>query len=151
MSEKTFLQLSFFLLSVRTCYLAHQSCRRATKNCNSFTYIVCTYYFDMYQCVPFIDPNKTETRLCVFNWPSGGGGSKTLSFPFLFIRTKCSSLGGVGKGQHPRDEILGAEMKGRDISCSINSGNTKPRRREENLSGAMEVENWIVYHVGEHN
>lgn len=43
----------------------------------------------------------------------------------------------VGKGKHPRDEILGAEIKGRDIFWSINSGNTKPRRREENLSGSM--------------
>lgn len=68
---------------------------------------------------------------------AAGGGSETLSFPLLSIRTKCSSLGDVEKGQHPRNEILGAEMKGRDVFLNINGGNTKPRRREENLSGAM--------------
>lgn len=55
---------------------------------------------------------------------------------FLYIRTKCSNLGYMGKRQHPKDEILGAELKGKGVSWNINGRNIKPRR-QENLNGEM--------------
>lgn len=83
-------------------------------------------------------------------------GSETLSSPFLPFRSKCSSMGYVGKGQHPRDEILGSELKGRNVSRNINGRHTKPRRREENLNGETgqgwnQEEQDCVSLVGEHN
>lgn len=53
---------------------------------------------------------------------------------FLSFRTKCSSLRYMGERQHPRDEILGAELKGKDVSWNISGRNIKPRR-EENRNG----------------
>lgn len=62
-------------------------------------------------------------------------GSGTLSSPFLSFRSTCSSMGYVGKGKHPRDEILGSELKGRSASWNISGRSSKPRRRGENLNG----------------
>lgn len=42
---------------------------------------------------------------------------------FLSFRTKCSSLRYMGERQHPRDEILGAELKGKDVSWNISGRN----------------------------